>query len=65
MKSNSASSCTTCCLNYDKKMEVDEQQARHIGLINGYRTVIENSKVMERDSGAWWEMEDDGHIPEN
>ena len=48
-----------------KEMGVDEQQAWHIGLINAYRSVLEDSKVMERGSGAWWKMEDDGHISRN
>ena len=40
-----------------KKMEVDEQQAWHIGLINAYTTVLEEGKVSETRSGAWWKME--------
>ena len=43
-------------------MKVDEQQAWHIGLINVYSSVLEEGKVMETGSGAWWKMEDDGHI---
>ena len=48
-----------------KKMEVDEQQKWHIGLVNGYRSVLEDGKVMETGSGAWWKMEDDGHLSTN
>ena len=46
-------------------MEVDEQQGWHIDLINAYRSVLEDGKVMGARSEAWWKMKDDGHVSTN
>ena len=40
-------------------------QAWHNGLINAYRSVLEDGRVIETSSVAWWKMEDDGHISRN
>ena len=45
-----------------KKMAVEEEQAWHTGLINGYRSVLEEGKVLETGSGLCSKVEDDGHI---
>ena len=49
-------------LELSKNLQVNEQQAGHIGLINAYRSILEDVKVMETGSGAWWKIEDDEHI---
>ena len=52
-------------LDLCKIMEVDEQKAWHIGLIDAYRLIIEDDKVIKTRSGAWWKIEDDGSISRN
>ena len=48
-----------------KKMIGDEQQAWYIGLLNAYRLALEDGEVIGTGGGAWWKMEDDGHISAN
>ena len=52
-------------LGLSQKMKVDEQQAWDTCLINAYRSVLEDGKVTETRSRAWWNMEGDGYISRN
>ena len=47
-------------LELSKKMEVDEQKACHFGLINAYRSIVENGrswKQVQERAGRWKTMD--------
>ena len=48
-----------------KKMEVEEQERWHLGLINAYRLVLEDGEVPGARTEAWWKVKDDGHVSGN
>ena len=52
-------------LDLCKKMAGNEQKAWHVGLINAYRLALEDREVIRTGGGAWWKIENDGHISAN